>query len=667
MSEVGALIIKLQAETAQFREDMGKVKGDLDDLKGTSQKTGEGMAASMGEAKGGLMLVEESVGVKLPRHLNSLIATIPGVGQAFAMMLPLAGVVVAIEIVGKLIEKHDALAAATRKAAEEAENQAISGDDQVKSLQLINLKLDDQIAKLEHKPAHNFLKEAMIETSEAIDKLAAGYAPNFAKMDEYLTEHTGKWARLGRVITDAFSGQGQANGYGAVTQAMWNVQAAMEKVTEARRKMADASMDQASQTAAVANLSAALHDQLGAMDKAVSTSGQSTEALVKLKSAALATDEEMKALYLTLDNGSKHQKIAALTPTEPKPKKEKQEGVSQWVKDMIRDAELAKRLDAELSASLLQTWEQLNRADEELAHERARAEMAAAEASSRGAQQIAEQGAKLRLKAQEQHAKDQMALGHRTAAQATQDEIDASKRAVQAEVDGYKTSINNLDAADKNRLAKKIAMETQITLATQKGLADQAAIIRAAKQKEAMDIQNAENKMRESISSGIAHSIVMNKSLAASFRETGEQMAEQTIKNLLMQSFAEDKAKLISAKKAAHDSFTWASGWGGPVAGGVAAADAFASVMSFEVGGKIPGVGAVPILGHGGETVVTKALTDRVESSERNRGGMGAGPINIHFAPQIHAVDATGVDAMLSKHASVFQRHITAAMRRMNK
>jgi hypothetical protein len=40
---------------------------------------------------------------------------------------------------------------------------------------------------------------------------------------------------------------------------------------------------------------------------------------------------------------------------------------------------------------------------------------------------------------------------------------------------------------------------------------------------------------------------------------------------------------------------------------------------------------------------------------------------SINYAPQIHAVDATGVDAMLSKHASVFQSHITAAVRRMNK
>jgi hypothetical protein len=34
--------------------------------------------------------------------------------------------------------------------------------------------------------------------------------------------------------------------------------------------------------------------------------------------------------------------------------------------------------------------------------------------------------------------------------------------------------------------------------------------------------------------------------------------------------------------------------------------------MAYEQGGEIPGAGPVPIIAHGGETVVTKALTERV-------------------------------------------------------
>src|SRR5205807_1427074 len=155
MSEVGALIIKLQAETAQFRQDMGKVKSELADLGGKSQETGDTMDKSFAEGRGGLMLTEDLIGVRLPRHLNTLIAQIPGVGDLFAKMLPIVGALVFVDIIVKLIEKHEALKKAVQQATDEAANHAVKEADQAKSLEVTNLKLDDQIRKLEHKPAHN--------------------------------------------------------------------------------------------------------------------------------------------------------------------------------------------------------------------------------------------------------------------------------------------------------------------------------------------------------------------------------------------------------------------------------------------------------------------------------------------------------------------------------
>ena len=63
----------------------------------------------MNRARGGMMLVENVAGVRLPRALNTLLAGIPAVGEAFQIMLPIAGVLVAIEVVSKLIEHHHAL------------------------------------------------------------------------------------------------------------------------------------------------------------------------------------------------------------------------------------------------------------------------------------------------------------------------------------------------------------------------------------------------------------------------------------------------------------------------------------------------------------------------------------------------------------------------------
>ena len=90
---------------------------------------------------------------------------------------------------------------------------------------------------------------------------------------------------------------------------------------------------------------------------------------------------------------------------------------------------------------------------------------------------------------------------------------------------------------------------------------------------------------------------------------------------------------------------------------------AFAKALAFEQGGEIPGAGPVPIIAHGGETVVTKHLTDQV----KNGGIAGSGATHIHYSPQIHAVDSDGVERMLKKHSAIFTRHVTSQMRRLNK
>src|SRR5277367_2591507 len=109
MSEVGALIIRLQAETAQFRSDMGKVKSDLKDLEDDSQKAGRSMDSSFVNARGGMLLTEQILGVRIPRAMNELLSRIPAVAGGFSTMLPIIGIVAAIAIVGRLMEKHEAL------------------------------------------------------------------------------------------------------------------------------------------------------------------------------------------------------------------------------------------------------------------------------------------------------------------------------------------------------------------------------------------------------------------------------------------------------------------------------------------------------------------------------------------------------------------------------
>ncbi len=749
MSEVGALIVKLTAETAQFREDMGKVKSQLDDLKDGGKGAGEAIGNMGSEARGGLMLIEDAVGVRLPRHLNALIAQIPGVGALFAFMLPIAGVAVAIKIVGELIEKHSELQKAIRAAAEESVNQTVKEADQTHALELTNLKLDDQIAKLEHKPSHNYMKEAILETAMEVDKLASSFASDFAKMDEAIVHQLDWWTELKSAAKDSLSvGVAWAVGFAAVQdKVLTAVQVKMGEVEDKRRQLAEAPLS--SKGGAEDELLNSLTAQQKAIDAAIPAFGDNAAMMLKLKSAAASTASEIKDLNLEMDAGSKKKTIAGLEQgnanletlrNEAALEKLAASGVDQHSQALIKlahtmhetsdaagkggednttDQKLAKQKDAieeerqssvdavdaelkakqayynadikaagndvqkrkELDAGWANTVQantdavvgfnataakQIVAADRDAANQRLAIAKSFHSAIDKAAQDGATQEAQLTLKAQEQAAKNELALHHGTAQQIAALEVENNKAEEQLELTAINTRQKNLDTADKNYLKSWVEFEAEKLKVTQKAEAEQDAITAASMQKQLMDIQQAENKMKEAIASNVANSIVMNKSLAASFEKTGEQMAEQLIKNLLMQEMTGDRSKSIDASVAAAHSFDWASAWGGPVAGYAAAAVAYAGVMSFEQGGKIPGDGAVPIEGHGGETVITKALTDRVESAERG-GNSGASHHTWNFAPQIHAVDATGVDAMLTKHASLFQRHVNAAVRKMGK
>lgn len=74
----------------------------------------------------------------------------------------------------------------------------------------------------------------------------------------------------------------------------------------------------------------------------------------------------------------------------------------------------------------------------------------------------------------------------------------------------------------------------------------------------------------------------------------------------------------------------------------IAAGAAFAGVMSFEQGGRIPGSGPVPIMAHGGETIINKGLTDRLEAAE-GRGGRR--PVSITMNVVTKDADSLGYPA----------------------
>ena len=227
-----------------------KIKKVADDAKDAGQK----IDYSFREARGGIMLVGEEIGVHLPRELAMLLAHIPAVGMAFSMMLPIIGVVAAIKVIGDLIEKHEQLAEAERHASEVSETLEIKQHDLALGLEAANLQLEDQIRKLEGRPAVNTLQLAMMAVKRSVDDLATTYATDFQKMDKLVEDQFGLWARLKRgamdviMVLDEMASSDEGDEGEASRRVKENAEevaslraliAAERELDQARRKLAD--------------------------------------------------------------------------------------------------------------------------------------------------------------------------------------------------------------------------------------------------------------------------------------------------------------------------------------------------------------------------------------------------------------------------------------------
>jgi hypothetical protein len=131
------------------------------------------LEASMTESRHSVMELGQLMGAHIPRAVSTLVASIGVLQPLLTFAFPIIGAVALFEVVTKLIEKHEALAEAARKMAHETADLAIKEEDRTRGLELENLKLDDQIAKLEGRPSTNKLAEAILETKIKANELAA--------------------------------------------------------------------------------------------------------------------------------------------------------------------------------------------------------------------------------------------------------------------------------------------------------------------------------------------------------------------------------------------------------------------------------------------------------------------------------------------------------------
>lgn len=251
-------------------------------------------------------------------------------------------------------------------------------------------------------------------------------------------------------------------------------------------------------------------------------------------------------------------------------------------------------------------------------------------------------------------------------------EMDAANQELALKLTAISQQIAALDKGGKeyeNKLRELQDKELQLTQEHENE-------ITAIKDKSAMD-QNqkqlaALTQFEQMTASGLAQVLMGHKSFANMMDSIGNQIVSGMLQTALMSIMTADMDKERQAASAARTMFLAGAKFPFPaniVAAPVMAAAAFASVMAFEEGGVVPGVGKgdiVPAMLEPGEGVIKNSAMDKL-----NRGEMGNTTVqhvvHLHMAHHVQALDASGMDKVLQKHATLIQKHVGNELRKMNR
>jgi hypothetical protein len=137
-TEIGTVNINLRMSMAQFKTDV--TDGASAASKATKQ-IADDTTANLAQARGSMALLGEEIGITIPRHLQTFIAELPGVGTALNAAFSSIAIIALIEVLAKVVTAVQEF----KQHAEDVENaMEHAGDGGRAAMQ----KLDDEFRKL---------------------------------------------------------------------------------------------------------------------------------------------------------------------------------------------------------------------------------------------------------------------------------------------------------------------------------------------------------------------------------------------------------------------------------------------------------------------------------------------------------------------------------------
>ena len=165
---IGEVNISLRMNLAQFKKDVQD--GTSAASVGTQQMASVMRSQTM-EARGTLMLLGEEIGVHVPRHLGSLIASLPGVGAALSAAFSSVAVLALIEVIVKVAEKISELKKHAEDFQKAVDESGTLGTQKMRQLDEEVLKLQGEFDKLSGHTMKALKEEIQALDMETLDKI----------------------------------------------------------------------------------------------------------------------------------------------------------------------------------------------------------------------------------------------------------------------------------------------------------------------------------------------------------------------------------------------------------------------------------------------------------------------------------------------------------------
>jgi hypothetical protein len=182
--DVATLQVNLTAGTATFTGPLNKAGQEAKNAARNIQDSLNDV--DLREARGTIGLLGEDIGIHLPRHVQTFIAELPGVGVALQAAFPVLAVVaigVAIFEATEKLKKHEE---EVEKAKTQMTDLTIATGRHAEALEISRLKIEDHIRALTGQPARNGIEIALKEAKKAADELADSIQKDINKEAELL-------------------------------------------------------------------------------------------------------------------------------------------------------------------------------------------------------------------------------------------------------------------------------------------------------------------------------------------------------------------------------------------------------------------------------------------------------------------------------------------------